>query len=126
MRTCGNLDVSPAEVLRSLQPVRPEGDPGEGAEGALRGATAAEVEGIAEGKAARGTMTTPSGVIPVHVERAATGWRLFTPSVQASLALAWLRDLSDGFVEVDTVDPRRKLPGPIVVEVQGGAGGGAP
>jgi glycine hydroxymethyltransferase len=46
--------------------------------------------------------------------------RLVVPSASASLALAWLRDLSDGFVGFGD-DTYRRLPGPGVVEDQGPA-----
>jgi glycine hydroxymethyltransferase len=42
------------------------------------------------------------------------------PAVQAGLAAAWLRDLSDGFVAFDD-DPLRKLPGPVVIQERGEA-----
>jgi len=42
-------------------------------------------------------------------------YRLSVPSFQAGLAVAWLRDLSDGYVAFDN-DSLRKLPGPAIVK----------
>ncbi|HXU81921.1 MAG TPA: hypothetical protein VN914_11030, partial [Polyangia bacterium] len=47
-------------------------------------------------------------------------FRLNLPSSQSSLALAWLRDLSDGYVAFDPSDPLRKLPGPVSIRQAGG------
>jgi glycine hydroxymethyltransferase len=41
-------------------------------------------------------------------------FRLTVPGEQAGLAATWLRDLSDGYTAFDD-DPRRRLPGPVVV-----------
>jgi glycine hydroxymethyltransferase len=49
-------------------------------------------------------------------------WRLTVRSPQASLLLTWLRDLSDGFVAMETGDPFKKSPGPAIVRLLGGAG----
>jgi glycine hydroxymethyltransferase len=43
-----------------------------------------------------------------------TTYQLTIPSVSSGIVFAWIRDLSDGYVSFDT-DPRRRLPGPIVV-----------
>jgi glycine hydroxymethyltransferase len=94
---------------------------GEDAEGLLRWATSADVETIPEGSAVRSDLTTPSGRLPIHLERRQTGWGITVAADQAPLALAWLRDLSDGFVSVDPQDPWRKPPGPVAVSLEGTA-----
>ena len=50
-------------------------------------------------------------------------WTLTVPSAAAPEVLMWLRDLSDGFVVFDETDLQRKLPGPVVVRLAGGADG---
>ncbi len=42
-------------------------------------------------------------------------YRLTVPAGQMQRVLAWLRDLSDGFVLFDPADLQAKLPGPVVV-----------
>ena len=91
------------------------------AAGMLRWATSADLETLGDGQAAQATLSTPSGAVTVTLQRNGEAWRLFVPSAQAPLAVTWLRDLSDGFVGVDPQDPWRKVPGPVVVEVEGGA-----
>jgi len=44
-----------------------------------------------------------------------THFRLSLPTAKASLAVTWLRDLSDGYIAFDP-DPLRRLAGPIIVE----------
>jgi len=54
----------------------------------------------------------------VYVGRAGEGYRryqLVTRSGQMRRVLAWLRDLSDGYVLFDPDDLQAKLPGPVVV-----------
>jgi glycine hydroxymethyltransferase len=55
---------------------------------------------------------------PALVQRPSFGhyrYRLVVPSVRARRVIAWLRNLSDGFVRFDDADPWAKLPGPVVV-----------
>jgi len=42
-------------------------------------------------------------------------YRLVLPAARVRRALAWLRDLSDGYVLFDPLDLQAKLPGPVVV-----------
>jgi glycine hydroxymethyltransferase len=55
-----------------------------------------------------------------------SGWSLSVPGAVAARVLAWLRDLSDGYITFDADDLERKLPGPVVVEDAGPAKGAAP
>jgi glycine hydroxymethyltransferase len=48
-------------------------------------------------------------------------YRLVLPSERMQRALAWLRDLSDGYVLFDPADLQAKLPGPVVVRNLGAA-----
>ncbi|MBN1178901.1 MAG: glycine cleavage system aminomethyltransferase GcvT [Anaerolineae bacterium] len=60
----------------------------------------------------RGVLTRPE----FHHQR----YRLQVPSAQVQRALAWLRDLSDGYVLFDPADLQAKLPGPAVIRNLGG------
>lgn len=44
-------------------------------------------------------------------------WRLTVPGKGANRTATWLRDLSDGFVPLDTNDLQKKSPGPYVVRL---------
>lgn len=90
------------------------------AAGMLKWATSADVEALADGQAAQAALSTPSGVVSVTLQRKGEAWRVFVPSAQAPLVVTWLRDLSDGFVGADPQDLWRKVPGPVVVAVEGG------
>jgi glycine hydroxymethyltransferase len=77
------------------------------------------------GSTCRTTMTVASqkvdcALTPVDSQGS---WQLTVPSESASKVLAWLRDLSDGYVAFDALDLHRKLPGPASVSVAGGATG---
>jgi glycine hydroxymethyltransferase len=48
-------------------------------------------------------------------------YRLTVPTAKMQRVLAWLRDLSDGYVLFDPADLQAKLPGPVVVRSLGGA-----
>jgi glycine hydroxymethyltransferase len=58
--------------------------------------------------------------IEVILSRDADRWRLHLDSVHAAEAVAWLRALSDGYVEFDSEDLHRKPAGPIVVRLEAG------
>src|SRR3990170_1945090 len=46
-------------------------------------------------------------------------WRLGAAGGDVPRLLGWLRDLSDGYVDLDPQDLQRKLPGPVVVRLDG-------
>ena len=98
---------------------------GEAMDAFLCWATSARPEEISAGASANAFLNTPRGAVDATLTRDNNGreWRLAVPSEQASLVLAWLRDLSDGFVGVDPDDLARKLPGPVVVRLEGEASG---
>jgi len=75
---------------------------------------------LAMGKSIRAHMKGADGILEVVVSRGAGSWRLSLDSAQAPQAVAWLRALSDGYVEFDTEDLHRKPPGPIVVRLEPG------
>ena len=96
---------------------------------ALRGADTAEfldkavtgqVVGLNTGETASTWILEPNGE-PMSrgiVERTADGYQLHVES-QPQRVTAWLRALSDGFVQVDPTDVIAKLPGPVVVNALG-------
>jgi glycine hydroxymethyltransferase len=82
----------------------------------LNFALASDVEALKEGK----PQTTK--VITSHDEISGTilkvndiEYRLTVPAEKSGLVSAWLRDLSDGYIEFDD-DLLRKLPGPVAVQ----------
>jgi glycine hydroxymethyltransferase len=83
-------------------------------------ATTGDIYSLAAGKRQSTLLPLPGGETEAVVERTDDGFLLNVPSVRASLALAWLRALSDGFVRFDD-DLARKMPGPVEVELAGGA-----
>ena len=60
------------------------------------------------------------GEVEIILSREADGWRLSLDSSLAVKAAAWLRALSDGYVEFDSEDLHRKPAGPIVVRLEAG------
>jgi glycine hydroxymethyltransferase len=69
---------------------------------------------------------TPKGVVQgaiTCIDKNVTcgHYRLTVPTDKAQHVIAWLRELSDGFVNFDPTDLFRKLPGTIVVIEAGGA-----
>ncbi|MFQ5923107.1 MAG: glycine cleavage system aminomethyltransferase GcvT [Anaerolineales bacterium] len=68
----------------------------------------------------RAHMRGPDGTVEIVVSRRDDGWTLSLSSEQAPQAVAWLRALSDGYVEFDTEDLQRKPPGPLVVRLEAG------
>ena len=70
---------------------------------------------LAPGRSQASRLITPEGSVDGWLSAASPDRFTFTvPVKQASLAAAWLRDLSDGFVKFDA-DIQRRLPGPISV-----------
>ncbi len=89
---------------------------GEAAEGLLRWATSSRPEQLTTGQTVRLHLRTPRRRVEGILTRDdRTRWSLTVPSADASLTQTWLRDLSDGFVAIDPDDPRKRLPGPVVV-----------
>ena len=96
---------------------------GEHAEGLLRWATDCRPEELVAGGVTSVKLHLPGKAVGGTLARGeAEGWELTLPSADVPLALQWLRDLSDGFVIVDPQDRFRRLPGPVVVRLQGEAG----
>ncbi len=111
----GLEDVAPVEPFAEIEIGGIE------AEGLLRWATFTRTEDLAGGDAAETRLLSPLDEIRGTIRRKGPqGWGLVVPSKQASLALTWLRDLSDGFVAIDADDPLKKSPGPAVVRLVGG------
>jgi glycine hydroxymethyltransferase len=79
-----------------------------------------DISALAPGKTQAATLMTPRGAIAVTLEYVdAENARLSVPVEKASLAAAWLRDLSDGYVSLNLDGQpdytHRRIPGPIVV-----------
>lgn len=94
---------------------------GEEAEEFLRWATSCVPEKVDPGKSTQITIRAADqkihSVLQATEER--SRWVITVPSQDASLLLTWLRDLSDGFIDIDPNDPYRKVPGPVVVRQKG-------
>jgi len=76
---------------------------------------ASAVESLAVGETHPTRFTTPRGEVNATLACIETNiYRMTVSGAQASLAAAWLRDLSDGYVRVDD-DLLRKVPGPVWV-----------
>ncbi|MEW6567885.1 MAG: glycine cleavage system aminomethyltransferase GcvT [Chloroflexota bacterium] len=89
---------------------------GVAAEALLRWATSARPEDLPPGRSVRAHLNTPQRRVDVVLTRRdAAGWTLTVPAADASLTQTWLRDLSDGFVAFEAQDPRKGMPGPVVV-----------
>jgi glycine hydroxymethyltransferase len=76
---------------------------------------------LATGQSIRAHLRGVDGNLEVVVSHEVGSWRLSLDSAQAPQAVAWLRALSDGYVEFDTEDLHRKPPGPIVVRLEAGS-----
>jgi glycine hydroxymethyltransferase len=78
-------------------------------------AISCDINSLQPGESSPTCIHTPKGTIEgVITAISRDEFRLSVPGWSASLAAAWLRDLSDGYVAFDD-DLLRKLPGPIVV-----------
>jgi len=75
---------------------------------------------IAAEQSIRAQLRGPEGEVEIILSREADGWRLSLDSSLAVKAAAWLRALSDGYVEFDSEDLHRKPAGPIVVRLEAG------
>ncbi len=79
-------------------------------------ALSADLSALQSGESVPTCLHTPKGTVEGAITfLSAEHYRLSVPAFQASLAAAWLRDLSDGYVAFDD-DAQRKLPGPVVVK----------
>jgi len=76
---------------------------------------------IAIGQSLRAHLRGPDTDLEVVIGREADRWRVSLDAAQAPGAVAWLRALSDGFVEFDPGDPHRKPPGPFIVRMEAGS-----
>lgn len=80
-----------------------------------------DVSALQPGKSHPSSLTTPNGNIGVTLTCLSPGsYTISIPSDQASLAVTWLRDLSDGYTSLDLLgkpdySPSR-IPGPFVVK----------
>jgi glycine hydroxymethyltransferase len=76
----------------------------------------ADLSALQPGESVPTCLHTQKGTVEGAVTfLSAEHYRLSVPAFQASLAAAWLRDLSDGYVAFDD-DAQRKLPGPVVIK----------
>ncbi len=93
---------------------------GDRAEELLQWATAARFENLSADSVISTCLLAngePIDAILTRMEE--DGWHLMVPAERANLVLTWLRDLSDGYIGFDPEDPTKKLPGPVVVELNG-------
>jgi glycine hydroxymethyltransferase len=75
-----------------------------------------DIENLGVGKFQNTSLWTPEGNVDCSLMRLSDSvYQVVLPETRASLAAAWLRDLSDGYIAFDT-DITRRLPGPIRVE----------
>ncbi|MFA9406424.1 MAG: glycine cleavage system aminomethyltransferase GcvT [Anaerolineales bacterium] len=91
---------------------------GEHAEGMLRWITSSRPGEIAPGKTVETKLALDDGeLVDVQLERGEDGetWKLILGTEQGGRVIAWLRDLSDGYVNFDPSDIYRKSPGPVVI-----------
>jgi glycine hydroxymethyltransferase len=92
---------------------------GDKAEALLRWASNVSTETVEVGQTVSARISTPRSSPRVALTRGAAAWTLAAPASDAVLLVNWLRDLSDGYVAIDPSDPKRRLPGPIRVSMQG-------
>jgi len=79
-------------------------------------ATSSDVYALPVGQTQKTLLALPGAAIEATLGRSAGEvFHLGVPAASASLALAWLRDLSDGFVAFDP-DIVRRPPGPVIIE----------
>ena len=75
---------------------------------------------LSVGQSLNAHLGLPDGDLEVVITREADRWRFSLDSEVAPHAVAWLRALSDGYVEFDPKDLHRKPPGPFVVHLEAG------
>ena len=86
----------------------------------IRFLTNARPHEIAADQFIRARLSGVGGVVEVILSREAGYWRLHLDSAHAAKTAAWLRALSDGYVEFDSDDLHRMPAGPIVVRLEAG------
>lgn len=78
-----------------------------------------DVEALQPGTQQKTCLVTPQGTVEATLQRTQPhALRLTVPAQQAGLAAAWLRALSDGYVQFDP-DLTRRMPGPVLVSAAG-------
>jgi glycine hydroxymethyltransferase len=89
----------------------------------LRWTTSARPGELKPGGLVKTRLSLPKGKVEAVIERPKgdAHWMLTMPADSAGEAVSWLRDLSDGYVSLGIEDLQKKLPGPVVVELLGGA-----
>ena len=81
----------------------------------LNFAFSSDVESLKPGETQPTRLYTPQGEADASLTCLETyRFKLTLPAARSGMVAAWLRDLSDGFVNFDE-DPLRKLPGPVSV-----------
>jgi glycine hydroxymethyltransferase len=75
---------------------------------------------LATGQPVRAHLRGADATFDVVLSKEPDSWRLSLESAEAVKVVAWLRALSDGYVEFDSDDLHRKPAGPIVVHLQAG------
>lgn len=95
---------------------------GDEVEDFVRWMTSARPLAINPGESHTVKLGLDEGSITAAVSRPEDGgvWKLTVPGASAGRLVAWLRDLSDGYVAVVEGDLDLKLPGPVVVRVTDG------
>ncbi len=95
---------------------------GADAEEFLDKALTGQVVGLAEGEHAPTWILEPDGtpMSRAYVARTTGGYTLHIEA-RYQRVMAWLRALSDGFVQIDPTDVAAKLPGPVIVHAAGAA-----
>lgn len=95
---------------------------GEAVEDFIRWTTSARPLKIKPGESHTVTLGLDDGNITTAVTRPKEGavWTLTIPGAGAARTVAWLRDLSDGYVPAVEGDLDLKIPGPVAVRVTGG------
>jgi glycine hydroxymethyltransferase len=82
----------------------------------LNFASSNDVEALEAGQSQATTIHTPMGNVDGSLARAdEDGFLLSVPGKRSGVVAAWLRDLSDGYIEFDK-DNLKKLPGPVWVK----------
>jgi len=86
----------------------------------LNFALSADVEGLKDGERTPTLIHTPDGTVEGVLERLeAKRFYLWLPREKAASTVAYLRDLSDGYIDFGDPDLKRKIPGPVWVAEAG-------
>ena len=82
--------------------------------------TSSDVESLQPGQSQPTSISTPRGMITGLLTRLAEEeFQLVIDSKTSGYVVAWMRDISDGYVQLDQ-DLQRKIPGPVWIEVKPG------